>query len=144
MFSLAAAAGEVVLKVRTAEGERAYTIEALQELKTDVLRTSTPWTTTEHVYAGVWLRDLVADAGISPDARLRLEALNGYRVVEDLGFLLESGGFLAFQRGAHPMSVREKGPVWLLYPFSERPQLNERNVRMAAVWMLHLIEEVEE
>ncbi len=133
---LPAGTDPVLLTVAVGEELREYSLADLQALGTGILETWTPWTERKHVYGGIPLRLLVQDAGLPPDAFVRLRALNGYHVTRPLGGLLEADAFLAFRCDGKLMAVRNKGPVWLLFPFSAQPHLNERDYRMAAVWML--------
>ncbi|MEX1058075.1 MAG: oxidoreductase, partial [Natronospirillum sp.] len=54
--------------------------------------------------------------------------------------LLEAHGVVVFERNGEPMPVRAYGPFWLLFPFSERPELVNRDIRNVSVWQLKKIE----
>jgi hypothetical protein len=38
------------------------------------------------------------------------------------------------------MRIRDRGPVWLLYPWTERPELDTPEFRERAIWQLAQIE----
>jgi hypothetical protein len=42
----------------------------------------------------------------------------------------------ALQRDGRPFSVRERGPVWVVYPWSQHPELDDRLHRQRSIWQL--------
>lgn len=105
------------------------------KMPTHTLRTVTPWTDGIIEFEGVYLQDLVAEFGEnSKNGRAR--AFNDYQIEFELDDVLSKGGFLAFKRDGQEMSRRDKGPYWIIFPWSDRPELDTRAVHGLSIWQL--------
>jgi len=56
---------------------------------------------------------------------------------------LEDGPLLAYLRNGETMSVRDKGPVWLIFPFDDEPKFQNEEYYSRSIWQLDQIEIVE-
>lgn len=140
------AAAPVVLRVGglidlPPHGEAGFTLAALEALGMRRLRTTTPWTRGVQEFGGVTLASLMQ--AVRPrGARLRLEAINLFRAELPLEDAWQRGAFLATRQDGAPMRIRDRGPVWLIYPWSARPELDISTYHERAVWQLRRIEVV--
>jgi hypothetical protein len=138
-------AGKVLLKVdgeieRTNVGGAAvFDLSLLSSLGVEPLRTVTAWTEGEQLFEGVPLRR-VLDAVGARGTRLRAVALNDYESILALDDPAAAHAFLAFKRNGDPMRVRDKGPLWIVFPWSEHPELVTERIRTWAVWQLTRLE----
>jgi hypothetical protein len=139
-------AGREVLLVtgRIAESHRAqgarFDLAALEALGRTELVTRTAWTGAEpQRFAGVPLARLVEAVGAAGEV-LRGVALNDYAIRAPLAELLRDGAFLATRQDDQPLRIRDRGPVWMIFPWSERPSLDNAVVRERAIWQLRRIE----
>lgn len=125
-------------------GDREWSLsmDELSDMPITELETDTPWTEEAYRYSGVSVQTLLDMSDLDQNAieTLRLVALNDYAVEAPLSVLLESEGVLVFERDGEPMPVRDYGPYWMLFPFTERPELERREVRNVSVWQLKTIE----
>lgn len=134
--------GRVILRVSgLIEGdERAFDLVALEALGRQPLRTRTIWTGAAILdFQGVPLSLLLRAVG-ARGQRLRATALNDYAIdlpVEDAD---RHGAFLATRQDGQPIRVRDRGPVWLVYPWSDRPELDTPRFRDRAIWQLRHID----
>lgn len=119
--------------------ERHFTLRELEALGTEALETATPWTRGIQHFTGVPLRRLLEVVGASGTS-LRMVALNDYAVSVPVEDALLHGLLLATRRDGQPMRVRDRGPVWLLYPWSVRRELDRYPYHERAVWQLRRIE----
>jgi hypothetical protein len=101
--------------------------------------TRTPWFAGARRFTGPLLRDVLAAAGAS-GARLRLRALNDYRVDLPWDDAERHGPILARLLDGVPMAVRDKGPLFLIYPFDDRPDLRSAVYYNRSAWQLRAIE----
>lgn len=99
----------------------------------------TPWYAGARRFTGPLLRDVLAAAGASGE-RLRLRALNDYRVDLPWEDAERHGPILARLIDGVPMAVRDKGPLFLIYPFDERPDLRSAVYYNRSAWQLRSIE----
>ncbi len=114
--------------------EMVFELEDLQALPLTTIRTSTPWTEGEQVFDGIALKDLLAETGFTGTTILAL-ALNDYEVEFPLSAALESRALIAYRRNGEAMSVREKGPYWIVFPYDDISG-DQVSVRAWSVWQL--------
>ncbi len=135
-------AGKVILRVEgaiqsTNDGETAAFDRAMLEaLGLRMLRTTTPWTEGAVTFEGVLMRDLLAIVGARGSA-VRAEALNDYAVEIPLSDFTRYDVLLALKMNGRYMRVRDKGPIWIVYPRDAHPELNNPQVNAKWVWQLH-------
>jgi hypothetical protein len=67
---------------------------------------------------------------------LRLRALNDYEAVIPLEDLRRYPILLASRQDGRALSVRERGPVWVVYPWSGYPELDTPVHRQRSVWQV--------
>lgn len=142
---LPAPTGEVLLTVTgaidntNAEGALALDAALLASLPQHSFTTSTIWTEGTASYSGVLLRDLLAAAG-AKGATVTLTALNDYQISMPAADALADGPLLATLVDGEPMSVREKGPVWMLFPYDDVAAYRTEQTYARSIWQLNRIE----
>ncbi|NMM45566.1 oxidoreductase [Rhodospirillaceae bacterium KN72] len=126
--------GDVLLTVggaidRTTDGEWAlFDMAMLEHLPKTVVRTTTPWTEGEQVFEGVLFRDLAAFLGAS-GSQVQALALNDYLIEIPTSDFEQDEVIIAYLQNGQEMSVRDKGPLWVIYPDSiENPHAQARMV----------------
>ncbi len=113
----------------------------LRALGAEVLRTSTVWTEGVHEFTGVTLKDLVRYLGLDrASGSLRAVALNDYAVDIPLDPEAIEGPLLAYEMDGRPMPVRDKGPLWIIYPFDANPEYRSEVNYTRSIWQLTRIE----
>jgi len=111
-------------------------LEALPQRET---RTATPWYEGEQTFTGPLLSDLMAAVGATGTA-LRIVALNDYATTVPLDDAARFPVILATRHNGAPMSVRDKGPLFVIYPFDEFPELHNEVYFSRSAWQVRLIE----
>lgn len=135
-------AGPTVLRVtgRIAAGDKggvAFDLPTLERLGVVRFTTSTNWTEAEVVFEGVLLSRILEVAGAKADAtRLILTALNDYSIPIPISDARNWPVILAFKENGAYMSVRERGPLWVVYPQHAYPELGSREYLSRWVWQL--------
>jgi hypothetical protein len=143
--ALEAPTGAVVLTVRGAQaragrdGQADFDMAMLERLRLRSITTETPWHSGTRTFKGPLLRDVLAAAG-AQGKTARLVALNDYHVDLPLEDVQRYDVILACQLDGKPMSVREKGPLFVMYPFDTQPQLRNAVYFSRCVWQLRSIE----
>lgn len=130
------------LEVVTDQGSVHYSQSDILALDGASLVTQTPWTDGELHFQGALLSTVLADASVEAD-QLLAKALNEYAVVISVPTAIDEGAFVAVQIDGEPMRVRDKGPFWIVFPWSDRPDLLERDVRSWSIWQLQQLSPVE-
>ncbi|WP_207062046.1 molybdopterin-dependent oxidoreductase [Motiliproteus sp. SC1-56] len=117
------------------EGAAHFDRPMLDALPQHQFATTTPWTKEVSRYEGVLLSDLLEYVKASGQ-HMTAVALNDYRVKIDLSELTGYPIILAMRKDGKPMRVRDKGPLWILYPMSDYPELDRANHHASMVWQL--------
>ena len=132
----AAAAAQTPLTLTGPSGERqSYHLAELDSLPQISFETRTVWTSGEITFSGVSLAHLVDHAALDGEI-LRLTALNDYFVdlpVDDIG---PQFPIVATRMDGLEMSVRNKGPYWLVYPYDMSDAYQTEVIFARSIWSL--------
>lgn len=127
-------------RLKGPHGARAdFSMPMLEAMPQVSLQAQTPWFNESHTFTGPLLRDVLTRCGAQGDA-LRLKALNDFRADMPMADALQHDVVLARLRDGKPMSVREKGPLFVMYPFNAKPELRSTAYYTRSVWQLRWIE----
>lgn len=137
---VAAAADPVVLTVRSPGiAERHFDMGALQRLPQRDIVTATPWYDRPRKFTGPLLRDVLAAAG-TKGTQLKAIALNDYAVEIPVADAMTYDVIIARLLDNQPMPRREKGPLFIIYPFDEQTGLRKQLYFTRCAWQLrHLV-----
>jgi len=137
--------GDVVLTVSgqigtTTEGGVAkFDLDGLAALGSETISTSTIWTEGKVEFRGVpltvFLSKLKAEGSV-----LRVWALNDYTVDVPFADAVEGGPMLAYEANGERLSVRDKGPIWLAYPFDSDPAYQTEVIYARSIWQIERME----
>jgi hypothetical protein len=92
--------------------------DMLQALDWREIRTFTSFTEGEQVFAGPTLASVLASVGAQGSV-IAATALNDYTVEIPLSDAEEHNVILAMDLNGKPMRIRDKGPIWVVYPVRE-------------------------
>lgn len=146
IFAAPALAGETLLTVVNAEGEVSeYDLEALDGFKQIEFETSSLWTTNETDFSGPALEDVLQDAGIT-EGMINLVAANYYEIEIDLddSAITEDYPIIATRRDGGTYDLPDNGPLWIMFPFDDKPTLKEERVYSFSIWQLMKITQNED
>ncbi|MCR3972760.1 molybdopterin-binding oxidoreductase [Aeromonas veronii] len=110
--------------------------EALPQTK---VTTRTPWTKGEHTYSGVLLRDLLKIYDLK-NTEVKAVAVNDYWAAVPLEDGSKYSVLLADKQDSKELTLRNKGPLWIIYPLTEHPELDKELYHSRMVWQLTAIE----
>ncbi len=129
-------AADTVLTVSGPSGPATtFDMAALDALPQGTITTTTPWYDGPRTFTGPLLRAVLQQAQVTGTV-LRISALNDYSVeipAEDLDLY---GVVLATRIDGKPLSVRDKGPLFVIYPFDSRTDLKQEKFYSRAVWQV--------
>ncbi len=115
-------------------------IEAMEQTEFD---TSTIWTDGEIHFSGVPVMKLLQHIGVNGNT-LVMSALNDYSMEMPVSELEEYAPIIATRMNGELMSVRDKGPYWVIFPFDEAPDRYRTETNHArSVWQLVRLSVVE-
>jgi hypothetical protein len=124
------------LTVITPQGKTVISRDDLTRLPQHELVTQTPWTTEKHRYRGVLMSDLLKAYHLAQYATLNAGALNNYQTKLTVDYLLRYPVLLAMQDNGVNLTPRNKGPLWIVFPLSDYPDLDVPNIHRMMVWQL--------
>ena len=113
-------------------------LAALMALPQRTVTTRTPWHDGTMNFGGPRLSDLLEP--LKPTGKtLRVTALNDYSVNIPLSDLPRYQPVLAWQLNGKEISVRNKGPLFLIYPFDAYPELQNPLYYGRSIWQIKMI-----
>lgn len=125
---------------RTSDGKAAlFDLASLEALGKTELATSTRWTEGVTKFEGVPMRTLLNAVGASGTEIVAI-ALNDYKVTIPIEDFAKYDVIMATRRDGTPMSVRDKGPLWIMYPFDQVPALKNDLYYSRCAWQLKSLE----
>jgi hypothetical protein len=130
-------AGPVILTVTgSIDHQRAeFDAAMLEGIGTGRIQTSTPWTDGRPVFEGVPVRDLLARVG-AHGTTVTVVALNEYRMQIPISDFAKYPVLLAMKMNGETLRIRDKGPLWLVYPQDEYPELQNKPTQAKWVWQI--------
>jgi len=145
-LALDAPKGKVVLTLlggiadSNAAGKKAeFDMAMLAKLPQHSFKTRTPWHDEVREYTGPRLRDLLA--AVKADGKvLKAIALNDYQVEIPAEDAAKFDVIVARLADGKPMSIRDKGPLFIMYPFDTKETLQSPLYYSRAAWQLKAIE----
>ncbi|MGH1354812.1 MAG: molybdopterin-dependent oxidoreductase [Thalassovita sp.] len=145
LADLATPQGEVILTVSgtitetNADGTAQFDLDMLRALPSDAFETSTIWTNGPQQFKGVPLKALMQELG-ADGKTLRSIAINAYEVQIPVSDAQDGGPIIAYELNGAAMSVRDKGPLWVVYPYDSDPRFRTEVVYSRSIWQLDRIE----
>lgn len=99
------------------------------------LATSNQYEPGIHNYEGIMLQDLLSFLGAS-GTTLVATALDGYSVEIPVHDAERYPVILAMKSNGVPMAVRDKGPIWIIYPIDQFKELKDQKYSARSIWQL--------
>lgn len=121
-----------------------YTTEDLLSMETVTVTTSNDFVDSETMFVGPLLRDLFSTEALTSESAIKLTALNDYSTVIPGAEVLDYDVIVAVLADGKPMSIRDKGPYWIIYPMTQNPELRDPKYNDRLIWQLSHIELVRE
>lgn len=138
---LAPPTGEIVLTVSgniavaNQDGAAAFDLDMLKAIGEVTFETSTPWTEGTQSFTGVSLEALMQTVGVT-GGTLTATAINDYAVEIPGSDAVTDGPIIAYLQNGEPMSVREKGPLWIVYPYDSKDDYQAEVIYSRSIWQL--------
>lgn len=131
-------ASEVLLTLTLPDRTITFDRAALEALPVAEFETTTIWTEGPQKFRGVRMRVLLDQYGVT-SGMLQLTAVNDYAIEIDAGSFRADGAILAYDRNGEAMTLRTKGPLWLVYPYDSSPDFRSELIYSNSIWQLDRI-----
>lgn len=138
-----ASAGENLLVVRNPAlpgAEAEFTEADLMAMPQVTIHTHTEFTDGLVEFVGPLARDAVANVPMGDATVAHLVAANDYAFDIPVSDLMEYDVILALSANGRRLSIRDKGPIWLMYPLDDYTELQDPRYNNRLVWQLTTIE----
>jgi len=145
---LPAPTGPVILTVTgkiaaTNSGNAAIFDRAMLEaLPIHRIKTATVWTDGVKTFEGVLVRDLLSRVGATTtqSTLVRASALNDYAIEIPATDFQRFDVLLAWSMDGQQLMMRDKGPLWIVYPRDQVRELRDERYDQRWVWQLSRLE----
>jgi hypothetical protein len=137
--------GPVILTVTgsiaktNAPGRAEFDRAMLEALGVETLTTCTSWTDGPQRFEGVQASKLLQVLGAEGSA-VRATALNDYVAEIPTDMIKDYPVLLALRQNGVVLTARDKGPIWMVFPRDDYPELNDPRIDIQWVWQLREID----
>lgn len=118
--------------------ETTFDLPALENMEQAGFVTSTIWTDGDIEFQGVPLRALLEQTQIT-SGTLELIASNDYFVEIPVDEAISDSALIAYRMNGELMSPREKGPLWLVFPFDSDAKFQSETYYSKSIWQINRI-----
>lgn len=124
-----------LLLIKSDRGETVtMSLSDLKSMPQLSIETSTPWTEGKVIFSGPSLKAVIRKAGL--DAKeFVLMAKNEYAVKIQSEELRDDRPIVAWEMNSELLSLRGKGPYWIIYPFDQLGADREKHYAKS-IWQL--------
>lgn len=133
---------KVILTIKTPNGDKQFSHGQIEAIGLKRLSTKTFWPEDYGEFDGVLLRDLLREIGIEKAPEIKITALDDYITLiprKDWG---KWDVILATRHEKKTMSIREKGPLRIVYPMDIGGEIADSDMRLRWIWAIKSIEPV--
>lgn len=127
------------ISATNANGMAQFDRAMLEGLGLQTIETTTPWHTGVVKFEGVSLAKLMKEVGAKGDRAVAV-ALNDYRSEIPLEDFTKYNVILALKRNGEYMPVRDKGPLFIVYPYDSDSELKSQKYYSRSAWQVTRIE----
>lgn len=146
MAELPVAEGKIIL---TVTGEIKHTNQAgraefdrhlLESLEQIEVTTHNPWFEGNNRYYGPLGRALIKAVGAEEATRMKISSINGFIAEIPISDFIEYDVIFALKKNGQYQRIRDRGPIFTIYPFDQHPHLNTEMHYNRSVWQVKTIE----
>lgn len=112
-----------------------FDLDRLKSLPAITVKTVTPWTDGENTFEGVRVRDLLDRLGGKGSAVL-VDSIDDYQIAIPMADFRDYDVIVAYAMNGQPLPLDDKGPLWIIYPFSAHFGLQKDIYFSRSVWQL--------
>lgn len=122
-----------------ASGARSFSDQDLLDLPQVSFETSTLWTEGVLEFSGPSLKSVLEASGAG-QGNIVMTAVNDYSVEMPQDIVSDELPIVANRINGEPFSVRDKGPLWVVFPYDSDTELQQELIYSYSIWQLNRIE----
>ncbi len=117
-------------------GDKAvFDLAMLEKYGRTEIETTTAWTEGVHRFEGILISTLMDEVG-AIGTTAEVIALNDYKVDIPVGDFTDYPVILAYRMDGERLRIRDKGPLWVIYPQDDHPELKNKDTQAKWVWQV--------
>lgn len=134
-------AGKVLLTLsgnienKNEDGKAVFDMASLEKLGLVSFQTTSPWYNGRTAFTGIPLQKLMDYVGAKGTV-VKVTALNDYTTVIPLSDFRKYNVILATKINGEYMRIRDKGPLFIVYPYDSLPELNNQLYYSRSAWQV--------
>lgn len=109
--------------------------ETLSAMASTKFETTTIWTDGPQSFEGVPLKTLLSSVGITQGSILAT-AVNDYAIEIPVSEISDTAPIVAYRQNGQRLKLREKGPLWLVYPYDRAAEYQTEVIYSRSIWQL--------
>jgi hypothetical protein len=139
--ALAKPQGKVILKISgrianaNADGVAEFDLAMLEAIGLESFSTMTPWYKDRVTFEGVPMASLLQTVG-ADGTSVSVTALNDYTTEIPTEDFTKYRVILALKRDGAYMTVKDKGPLFIVYPYDSDPALKHQRIYSRSAWQV--------
>ncbi|MCF6303777.1 MAG: hypothetical protein L3J33_00195 [Rhodobacteraceae bacterium] len=122
------------------EAEILLTEDGIMALDQVVMNTTNEFVDEMTAFGGPLARDVVALLGGGAGDTVVLTAVNDYSIEVPVQDFIDYDVVFAHSTNGDRLSTRDKGPIWVVYPMSDNPELRDPTYNARMIWQLVSVE----
>lgn len=119
-----------------------FTLDELAQIPQVTVVTQNEFTDGPVAYRGPLMRDVLAHLELDRAETVRVFAANDYYVDIPTSDFQRYTVILALEADGVRLSRREKGPLWVMYPITDHPELRDPVYNARLIWQVVRIEPI--
>lgn len=129
---------EALLTIRAGDTVVEISNDDFAALKAVEYTTSTDWTDGANRFSGPLIRDVIESAGLDTASieTIHATAANDYTVKIPADDIVNYKVILATEMDGKRLTLRDKGPLWVVYPRDDHAELNDPEINARWIWQL--------
>ncbi|MCE0800477.1 molybdopterin-dependent oxidoreductase [Buttiauxella sp. A2-C1_F] len=116
-------------------GKAVFDIASLEKLGMVSFQTTSPWYDGRTTFTGIPLQKLMDYVGAKGSV-VKVTALNDYTTEIPLSDFKKYNVILALKINGEYMRIRDKGPLFVVYPYDSIPELNNQIYYSRSAWQV--------
>lgn len=120
------------------DGKAVFDIASLEKLGMVSFQTNSPWYNGRTTFTGIPMQKLMDYVGAKGSV-VKVTALNDYTTVIPVSDFKKYNVILALKINGEYMRIRDKGPLFIVYPYDSMPELNNQLFYSRSAWQVSKI-----
>lgn len=116
-------------------GQADFDLPMLHALGLQSLSTTTSWTDGTQNFSGIWMRTVLEAVG-ARGKTVEAVALNDYTYEIEIEDFSHYPVLLATKLNGNILKIRDKGPLWIVYPLDRFSETEKTIIERRMVWQL--------